>query len=61
MAVCRLRMSVDTSDIDTQIATLQAEKAKKLAIAEREARRKEMEENKVLVASTPGKKRESRG
>jgi len=45
----------DTVDLDAQIAALQAERAKKVAIAERVQRQKEKEDAKVLIGSTPVK------
>lgn len=48
-------MEVDISDLDAQIALLQAAKEKKLAIAARDRERKEREDAKVLVGVTPTK------
>ena len=48
--------SIDTSDIDAQIAALVAEKEKKLRLAAIDIRRREAEQRKILIASTPGKK-----
>jgi hypothetical protein len=47
--------ALDTSDLDAQIAALQAEKARKVAIAERAQRQKEKEEARTLIGSTPTK------
>lgn len=49
-------MTVDTADIDAQIALLQAEKEKKLEVARRQQERQAREDAKILIASTPGKK-----
>ncbi|WWD21887.1 hypothetical protein CI109_106375 [Kwoniella shandongensis] len=48
-------MDLDTSDLDAQIAALQAAKATKLAKAEAARRVLEKEEAKVLIGSTPTK------
>ncbi|ORX36122.1 hypothetical protein BD324DRAFT_652025 [Kockovaella imperatae] len=48
-------MDVDTADLDAQIAALQAEKARKLRLADQSRRAREQEEAKVLIGSTPTK------
>ena len=48
-------MDVDTTDLDAQIAALQATKARKLAAAERVQRDMEKEQVKVLIEQTPTK------
>lgn len=50
-------MDADTSDIDAQIAKLQEEKRRKLELAERAQRERDKAAAKVLVGSTPTKKR----
>jgi minichromosome maintenance protein 10 len=52
-------MDADTADLDAQIAKLQEERRRKLAIAERAQREREKEEAKVLIGLTPTKKKVS--
>jgi len=54
-------MEADTADLDAQIAKLQEEKRRKLAIAERARLENEKEEAKVLVGLTPTKRKEKLG
>ena len=48
-------MDADTSDLDAQIAALQAQKTRKLELAEKARLAREKEEAKVLIGSTPTK------
>ena len=48
-------MDLDTSDLDRQIASLQAERSKKLLRADQARLAREKEDAKVLVGLTPTK------
>lgn len=47
----------DIDDLDVKIAKLQEEKARRLASAEKARREKEAEEARILIGSTPTKKK----
>ena len=49
-------MEADTSDLDAQIAALQAQRARKVQHAERIHRDRQRESEKILVGTTPTKR-----
>lgn len=53
-------MDLDTASIDAQIAKLQAERQRKIDLADRARREQEKQEARVLIGSTPTKKKPRR-